>query len=114
MSEFPTTIEIGVDALGDDFVNQINHAMKEVCANIADPNRDPAKKRTVTVNITFNPSADRKKADITYSVSNKLAGDTPGEATVFISLAGAGKVMNIEQTELPLEGVDSERKENQG
>lgn len=26
MSEFPTTIEIGVDALGEDFVNQIHNA----------------------------------------------------------------------------------------
>ena len=107
MSELPYE-EICLAAIGDNqgAVRQVDYALKQVMKNIADPNTDPKKKRSVTLKIIFDPEPNRKSANIEYSVDAKLAGDMPGADHVTISNDGTGFVPMMEQLELktrPLE-----------
>lgn len=95
--------EICLAAIGpnEELVKQIDHALKQVVKNIADPNTDPAVKRIVTAKIEFNPAASRQSAEITFKVDSKLAGDIPGASHVAISLNGIGSIPMAEQLNLP-------------
>lgn len=101
MSELPWE-EICLAAIGDNqgAVKQVDYALKQVMKNIADVNTDPNTKRSVTLKIEFKPEATRKKAEITYKVDAKLAGDMPGSDIVTISQDGVGIVPMFEQLEL--------------
>lgn len=96
--------EICIAAIGDDqgCVKQIDYALKQVVKNIADPNTDPTKKRAVVVKIEFKPDQTRKKAEITYTVEAKIAGDIPGADHVTISQDGIGVVPMFDQLDLPI------------
>jgi hypothetical protein len=97
--------EICLAAIGEDqaAVKQIDYALSQVVKNIADPNTDPVKKRSVTLKIEFKPEQSRKSAEITFSVETKLAGDMPGSDHVTISADGTGVVPMFDQLKLPVE-----------
>lgn len=65
---------------------KIDRALKEVGSNILDPNKDPEKKRSITLKITFKPSKDdREDVLITADVSMQLAPDEPVKSQLYIS-----------------------------
>jgi len=96
--------ELCLAAIGQDenLVKQIDHALKEVAKNIADPNTDMDKVRKVKVEIKFKPS-DRSNAVIEYKVETALAGDAPGADFVTIGRDGTASIPMADQ--LPLSGI---------
>jgi len=105
--------EICIAALGagQAAVKQLDHALMEAAKNIADPNSDVTKTRTVTLKVVLKPALDRQSAEITFSVDKKFAGDTPGISHVQISQDGRGHVPMADQ--IPLTGTNL-RAENGG
>jgi hypothetical protein len=89
---------IGID---QDAVKKTDHALNEVIKNIADPNTDAWKKRSVVLKIEMRPTQDRRAAEITYRVETKLAGDAPGMDHVVIGRDGTGHVSMMDQLDLP-------------
>jgi hypothetical protein len=56
--------------------------------NIRDPNTAADQKRTITLEFTFSPHADRCSADVTIGVKEKLASIEPLKGSIYISSMG--------------------------
>lgn len=52
-------------------VLQVNEYLKQLVADIADPNKKATKPRSVNLSITFAPSKSRREAEVSYNVSLK-------------------------------------------
>lgn len=77
---------------------KIDRALKEVGNNILDPNKDPKKKRSITLKITFKPKEDdREDIAITADVSIQLAPDEPVKSQLYISKDLATGAMTIQE-----------------
>lgn len=88
-SEIPVTLEtIGGGAARERFAEEWD----KVLENIADPNTDPEKKRTITIEVTVFPNKARDAADVTIASSRKLAPVTPADATVFFGKVNGRRV----------------------
>jgi len=67
-------------------VEQVNEHLKQIVADIADPNKEPTKKRSVNVEIVFAASKSRRDAQVTYKVTLKPSTHIERESqTVFIA-----------------------------
>lgn len=67
-------------------VEQINEHLKQIVADIADPNKEPTKKRSVNIEIAFAPSKSRRDAQLTYKVVLKPSTHIERESqTIFIA-----------------------------
>lgn len=61
------------------------HELKKVVENMADPNTDAEAKRSITIQVTFEPmGADRDVAAQTLKVTSKLAGIKPAVTTTYL------------------------------
>lgn len=66
-------------------VDQIEHAIEKVVANIRDPNTNPEQERTLTLKLKWKPSRERDYAKVKATVDTKLAGLEPSEGSIHIS-----------------------------
>lgn len=60
-----------------------DYELEKVMSNINDINTDPKKKRSITIKVTFAPSADRKKIGMSTQVNSKVEPTNPVETTLF-------------------------------
>lgn len=83
----------------------IDEGLKELIADVADPNKPAKAKRTLTVVITVSPSKSRREAKTEYALSTKLAAPEKEECYINIGKVDgqpyASNVM-IEQPPLPV------------
>ena len=59
--------------------------LREVLANIADPNTEAEKPRGITVKFTFKPHEDRSGAHVTFSCRSTLQPVRVAKSQVFLS-----------------------------
>jgi hypothetical protein len=79
---------------GGDMVDKMNDAMREIAANILDPNTKPEAAREIICKVTFVPNAHRDAAAIKIDVSTKLAKHRrPAESMLFFSQARDGSIV---------------------
>jgi hypothetical protein len=64
----PNMIDLA-DFAGGAVSERFNQELKKVLENIADPNTDPKKARTVTVKVTLKADENRDIADVDISTS---------------------------------------------
>lgn len=75
-------------------VARINEALAKAMADIADPNKEATKKRTVMVSITFSPSKSRREASCAFNVTLKPAGHVEFEpSTIYLGKAEDGTII---------------------
>jgi hypothetical protein len=76
---------LNISEVGNGAIQELfNHEMAKVLHNIQDVNTDPRKLRSITIKVTFQPSADRNAAALDIDVTSKLANTLGAEATVFL------------------------------
>jgi hypothetical protein len=71
-------------------VEQINEYLAKIVVDIADPNKEPTKKRTVDVKITFSPSKSRREAEVSYLVTLKPSTHVERKSTIYMGKAEDG------------------------
>ena len=86
----PETLACGgvLERLQDEF--------DKVLANIADPNTEAKKPRTVTLKITIKPNEQRNLADMSILTSSSLQPSAPLETSIIIDKERSGKVVASE------------------
>lgn len=82
---------IGGGALSELFAEEL----ARILANIADPNTDPAAKRSMTIVVRFKPNRDRDVADVALTCSSKLAGIMTVSTQLFMGRQD-GKLIAVE------------------
>lgn len=75
---------------------KFNLALKEVLANIADPNTDFAKKRKLTVELTFQSDDSRELSMVDIVTKTKLVPAKPVSTKVLIDRDGNGGIVASE------------------
>lgn len=91
--------------------DHINEHIKDVVADILDPNKPATAARKVTVEITFTPSKSRRESKITYGVKNQLAAMEKEESYCNVRKIGGkpfASVEHIEQQELGFDTADNQ------
>lgn len=79
--------------------------LKEVLANIADPNTDPERARGVTLKFTFKPYEDRSGAQVSFTCKPTLQPVEVAKSPVFLSRhTGALKAYTVDQRQGALFG----------
>lgn len=72
-------------------VEQVDEYLAQCIADIADVNKEPTKKRTVQITITFQPSRSRREAAVSYQVSLKPSTHIERESsTIYLGKAEDG------------------------
>lgn len=72
-------------------IEQINEYLAQAVADIADPNKEATKNRSVNVTITFSPSKSRREAAVTYLVTLKPSTHIARESsTIYLGKAEDG------------------------
>lgn len=90
------------DLMGGALTERFVDGIKEVAANIADPNTDPKKARKITVTATFKPSEQRDVINMTTEVKTALAAPVPVATSVLMDSDNNGVVTLAEITkEIP-------------
>lgn len=88
---------INLESLADGAVSEkVNIALKEVLANIADPNTEWKTKRKLTVDITFVAQEDRELALLDIQTKTKLAPPKSVGTKIIIGTDGKGGVIASE------------------
>lgn len=97
------------------FAEKVNIEILKVLENLADPNTDPKKARTVTVKITMKGDGNRDLANVSVSATSKLAPAKEIETKIILDRDAKGKVTGAElksgvkgQTYIDNEGEVSE------
>jgi hypothetical protein len=73
---------------GGKFIVKANHNLEQVIQDCLDFGLT-TKRRCLTIKIWAEPDEDRKKVDVEYEISKKLASEPPGSDQVFIGRKGA-------------------------
>lgn len=84
--------------------------LDRVIANILDPNTDPECKRTIRIDITLEPNAERQAARSFVEVSSKIAPFNGAAGVVFTGRRRGepiAVVSRMQQTLLDLEAADA-------
>lgn len=85
---------------------KINVALKEVLANIQDPNTDFKIKRKLNVEMVFESGDDRELATVSIIAKTKLAPNKPIQTKVVIGTDGKGGILAGEyQKQVPGQSV---------
>lgn len=72
-------------------IDQVNEYLAKAVADIADPNKEATKKRTVQITITFSPSKSRREAAVNYKVDLKPSTHIERESsTIYLGKAEDG------------------------
>lgn len=83
--------------------DHINEHIKDVIADILDPNKPATARRKITIEIGFSPSKSRRESKIDYVVAAKMAGMEKEESYCNVRKIGGkpfASVEHIEQQEL--------------
>jgi hypothetical protein len=79
---------------GGDVVDKMNDALREIAANILDPNTKPEEKRAIVCTVQLVPNASRDAANVVIDVTTKLAKHRrPAVTTLFFSQSRTGDVV---------------------
>lgn len=73
-------------------MDRFDEELSKVLANIADPNTNPEKLRSITIKITMRPNKVRDAGEVVVSSEAKLAPVKPADATVFFGKVGGRRV----------------------
>lgn len=88
-----------LDQLMDGGVSeQFTSELQRIWTNMFDPNTNPKTKREITLKIGFVPNKNRDAAEMTASVTSKLAAREPLSQTVMMMQHDDGSVTVTEQT----------------
>lgn len=79
----------------------VEREFEQVMKNVLDINTDPKTKRSITLKITFAPSADRSMMSSTISVSSKLAAACPVDFSLLIGGSEKEPVVMETTNEVP-------------
>jgi len=95
-----TLLNLGGGAIVEQFDDQLSRVM----ANIDDLNADAKAKRTITIEVSFEPDATRQALTVKHSVKTKLAAGKKAESTIFLVRDKTGEMFavnnNVHQPEL--------------
>ena len=75
---------------------KVNMALKEVLANITDPNTEYKTKRKLTIDMTFTAGEDRELTEVDIVAKTKLAPAKPLNTRIRIGTDGKGGVLASE------------------
>lgn len=64
-------------------LERADYELERIMANLNDPNTNPAKKRKLTIELTFNANDDRSMINISALVKSKLEATNPIKSTLF-------------------------------
>ena len=79
--------------------------LKEVLANMADPNTDPERARGLTIKFTFKPLSDRSGAQVSFTCKPTLQPVEVAKSPVFLSRhTGQLKAYSVNQQQQALFG----------
>jgi len=78
---------------GGRLILHINREIEKVVRDIADPNKQPKKKREVVVKIAFAPSQSRRDAEVSYTVTAKPAPHVESKTTVYLGKNSQGEII---------------------
>ena len=82
--------------------------LKEVLANIADPNTDPERARGLTLKFTIKPYEDRSGAQVSFTCKPTLQPVEVAKSPVFLSRhSGALKAYTVDQRQVALFGEET-------
>ena len=74
-------------------------ATRELWCNVLDPNTDPTKVRTLSLQLKVKPTKDRKFATMSLDVSTKLAPPASVETSIIIGADEQGVITAYESVE---------------
>jgi hypothetical protein len=97
---------------------QFKHHLQKIVDDLLDPNKMQGDKRSISIEITFNPITDKKDGSLSYlrtssTVKSKLAKEIPveSESKLYLNKNGRNKgvfeVLDI-QPSLPMDAKDEE------
>lgn len=87
-----------LDALMDGAVQEkFGSALREVLANVRDPNTSATVKRSITLTITIAPSAGRDVAEMSVQTKTKLAPPNSASSTIYLAYGDDGSVTATEK-----------------
>ncbi|HDR6822022.1 TPA: replication terminator protein [Bacillus thuringiensis] len=90
-------MNIDLNSLADGAVaEKVDAEFQRVLKNMADPNTDPTKARSITVTLTFVGDKKRKTWGCTSKVSSKLAPTKEVESTFIIDREDDGRIVGRE------------------
>lgn len=72
-------------------------ALREVLANVRDPNTSATVKRSITLTITIAPSAGRDVAEMSVQTKTKLAPPDAASSTIYLAYGDDGSVTATEK-----------------
>jgi len=75
---------------------RVNIELQKALENLADPNTDPKKARTITIKITMKGDDKRDLANVTVTANTKLAPAKDIETRIVLDRDGRGKVVGQE------------------
>lgn len=75
---------------------KVNIELQKVLENIADPNTDPKKARSVTVNIVLKSNENRSLATVTVETKCKISPAKAIETELLIDMGTNGKITGAE------------------
>jgi hypothetical protein len=91
----PNMIDLA-DFAGGAVSERFNQELKKVLENIADPNTDPKKARTITVKVTLKADENRDIADVDISTSCTLVSAKPVATRIIMDRDSKGNVVGAE------------------
>lgn len=98
---------------GGAVVERFDEALREVLADIRDPNKKPDAKRAINVKVIFDPDAKRagKKSDVNIEVTTKLGPEHPMETVIFSQVQRGGELIPREHYQKEFSDDDEESEE---
>jgi hypothetical protein len=81
---------------GGAVLEKVNNALGEVFKNIHDPNTDYRKKRSLTLQITFETDSEREYIETSFVVNKRLAPEEAVTTRVIIGVDGKGNILGSE------------------
>lgn len=91
----PNMIDLS-DFAGGAVTERFNQELQKALENIADPNTDPKKARTVTVKVTLKADENRNIADVDITTSSSLVAAKPVLTKIIMDRDTKGKVVGAE------------------
>ncbi|MGI2748396.1 replication terminator protein [Bacillus cytotoxicus] len=90
-------MNIDLNSLADGAVaEKVDAEFQRVLKNMADPNTDPTKARSITLTLTFKGNKNREIWDCTAKVSSKLVAAKEVESTFIVGRDNAGDIVGRE------------------
>lgn len=78
------------------FAEKVQNELAKVIKNIADPNTDSAKTRSIDIKISFKPNKNRNMAAITVAAKSSIAPAAPLEISMMIGVEADGEAVAAE------------------